>query len=92
MDEVDAHGVGVGQAVGSSAVGVGWGRRERMSALSLAVPFRYQPVCVGGGELQPTLDADVVFAYYGNILERLVVGVDGETRGRWLPWPGGKGI
>ena len=46
-DEVDAHDVGAGQAVGSSAVDVGgWRRRERKSALTLAVPFRYSSVYV----------------------------------------------
>ena len=54
MDEIDAYGVGAGQAVGSSAVEVGcwWGRRERKSVLPLDEPFAvFQQVGVVGEEL-----------------------------------------
>ena len=82
--EGDAHGVGAGQAVGSSAVGVGGWLRKAGEEIIVAVGrtlLVLLRVCISGEELQPTLDAGVVLAYFGDILERLVVGVDTEFGG-----------
>ena len=41
----------------------------------------FQRVGVGGEEFKPALNAGVVFANLGNVLERFVVGVDAEIGG-----------
>ena len=83
-DDIDDHGVRACQAVGSNAVGVGdWlgkAGNEVGAAVSRTFPV-LQLVCAGGEELQPTQDAGVVLAYFGDILERLVVGVNDELGG-----------
>ena len=57
-DEVDAHGVEAGQAVRSSAVGVGGRLGKAGEEVGVAVGrtfLVFQLVCVGGKNLQPTL-------------------------------------
>ena len=80
-DEVDAHGVGAGQAVGSSAVGVGGWLGEAGEEVGVTIGRTFpvlQRVRVRGEELQPTLHAGVVLADLCDVLERLMVGVDDE--------------
>ena len=80
-DEVDAHGVGAGKAVGSSAVGFGGWLGEAGKEIGVCVGRAFavlQRVCERGEELQPALDAGVVLAYFGDVLERFVVRLDSE--------------
>ena len=59
---------------------VGWlGKAEEEVSVAVGCTFPVlQRVCVGGEELQLTLDAGVVLAYFVDILGHLVVGVDDE--------------
>ena len=82
LDKVDADGVGSGEAAGSGAVKVGgwlWESRKEIGIGGASPAF--QGVGVGGEELQPALDASVVFADFNDTLKRLVVRVDVELGG-----------
>ena len=84
IDEVDAHGVRAGKAVGSGAVGVGFWLGEAGDEVGVTVGRAFtglQRVCVRGEELQSKLNAAVMFAYFGYALERLVVRIDAELGG-----------
>ena len=84
VNEVDAHGVRAGEAVGSCAVEVGSWLRESGKEVSIAVVRAFsvlQIVGVHGEEVQPVLYASIVLADLGDVLDRLVVGVDEERRG-----------
>ena len=64
-DEINAGGAGVGEAVGSHAVGVSGWLRKAGKEVGVAVGHALtliQSVRVGGDELQPAIDKSVVFA------------------------------
>ena len=75
-DEVDTHGVRVCEEVGPGAVSV----KEIGVTIGRAFSL-VQRVDGRGEELQPSMDAGVVLAYLGDVLERLVVRVYVELDG-----------
>ena len=88
MDEVDAYGVGAGEAVGAGAVEVGgWlGKPGKEVGIAIGRALSVlQSVGVGGEEFQPALHAGIVLADLGDVLECLVVRVDVELGGPEVP-------
>ena len=84
LDEIDADGVGDGEAVGSVAVEVGGWLWEAGKEVGIAIGRAFaviQSIGVSGEELQPALNASIVLSDPGDILEDFVIGVDQELGG-----------